>query len=133
MAFAESTNAAVLNVLMAVGCAVEVTHVIDWLLAIPRRHRIPRRQSNVPCRSSGNVIKTTNYWDVLQPRCGRRSTMGHVGKAVAFQGMEIPGRKRRIISSQIENCRGQLKEAVLIQSSSVVQSNVPTEKEYYVL
>ena len=65
----------------------------------------------IPCRSSGNVIKTTNYWDVLQPRCGRRSTMGHVGKAVAFQGMEIPGRKRRIISSQVENCRGQPTEA----------------------
>ena len=93
------------------GCAAEGTYVADWRLAIPRRHRIPRRQSNVPCRSSGNVIKTTNYWDVLQPRCGRRSTMGHVGKAVAFQGMEIPGRKRRIISSQVENCRGQPTEA----------------------
>ena len=75
------------------GCAAEVTHVADWRLAIPRRHRIPRRQSNVPCRSSGNVMKTKNYWDVLQLRCGRRSTMGQVGKAVAFQGMEIPGRK----------------------------------------
>ena len=79
------------------GCAAEVTHVADWRLAIQRRRRIPRRQSNVPYRSSGNVMKTTNYfyfyWDMLQLRCGRRSTMGQVGKAVAFQGMEIPGRK----------------------------------------
>ena len=85
----------------------------------------------IPCRSSGNVIKTTNYWDVLQPRCGRRSTMGNVWKAIAFQGVEIPGRKRRIISSQVEIWGGNWRRqrAVANEDLSVLQSHVSTENE----
>ena len=61
----------------------------EWRISNPRKQRSFGKRRNVPAeRHAAIVEKVTNYWNVLRPWHGRRTTVDHVGKASAFQRVD---------------------------------------------
>jgi len=64
-----------------------------WRISNPRKQRSFGKRRNVPAeRHAAIVEKVTNYWNVLRPWHGRRTTVDHVGKASAFQRVDTIAR-----------------------------------------
>ena len=80
----------------------------EWRIANPRKQRGFGKRRNVPAeRHTANVEKVTNYWNVLRPWHGRRTTVDHVGRASAFQRVDTIARDQNFTA----NGRGQPTEA----------------------